>query len=137
MLVFLRFVVLFLTGGLMYGGIETLFRGYTHWTMVLAGGLCFSMLYLINKKFDCPLWKKCVMGGAVITTVEFLTGCLVNLALGWHVWDYSHHMLNLEGQICMLFSLFWTLLSLPAMWLSSFIQNKVFPLSGKKQKSGE
>ena len=41
-----------------------------------------------------PLWQQVLIGAVGITILEFLTGCIVNLWLGWGVWDYS----NLPGK---------------------------------------
>lgn len=41
-------VLIFILGGAAYGLLETLFRGYTHWTMVLTGGACVLTLYLLE-----------------------------------------------------------------------------------------
>jgi hypothetical protein len=39
---------IFIIGGILYGLIEIIFRGYTHWSMVITGGLCFLIFYIIN-----------------------------------------------------------------------------------------
>jgi uncharacterized membrane protein len=123
---FTRFAAIFTGGGLVYGVVELLFRGRTHWTMTLAGGLCAVLLYLIAVRSREALWKKWIMGGAVITTVEFLTGILVNIVLGWHVWSYESSWLNLFGQICLLFSLCWVGLSIPGIWVMTVVGRRVF-----------
>ncbi len=117
----MQYVLIYAAGGLLYGLIEILWRGWTHWSMVLCGGLCFLMMYLISGLPLC-LVKKCVLSSAAICTAEFYTGCLVNLRLGWNVWDYSAEGLNLLGQICPRFALLWLLLSVPGLWLCSRIR---------------
>ncbi len=108
-----------LFGGTVYSGLEILFRGFTHWTMFFAGGICFSILYHIftgNKAIS--LWKSCLIGALVITGVEFAFGCVFNLALGWNVWDYSNYPLHLLGQVCLVYTLLWFLLSAPIYWIA-------------------
>jgi uncharacterized membrane protein len=122
----MKYVWLYLIGGFGYGLIEMLFRGHTHWTMIAAGGVCFLLIYLISIKSAEPLWKKWIMGGAVITTVEFVTGGIVNILLGWNVWSYAHHRLNLMGQISLLFFCLWVFLSVPGMWLCALLRRKLF-----------
>ena len=112
----MQYVLIYAAGGLLYGLIEILWRGWTHWSMVLCGGLCFLIMYLLSAA-PLPLWLKCLASAMFITAVEFTVGCLVNLRLGWAVWDYSNRPLNLLGQICPLFSLIWLILSLPGMQL--------------------
>ena len=111
---------------MLYGGGELLWRGRTHWTMLLAGGTCFAIMYLMDTRTDWPIWGKWVAGAAVITTVEFVTGTLVNLRLGWNVWDYSAMRFNVMGQICPLYSFYWLLLSIPGTALCSGISRWVF-----------
>ena len=106
----------FFLGGGLYGLCEMLFRGWTHWTMLLAGGISGLLLYWTGG-MKLRRWRRCVLGMGLITTVEFLFGCVLNLRLGLRVWDYSGHFGNLLGQICPLFSLFWLLLSLPGTLL--------------------
>ena len=122
----LKYAWLYLIGGFGYGLIELLCRGHTHWTMVVAGGFCFLLMYLIAVRSAEPPWKKWIMGGAVITTVEFVTGGIVNILLGWNVWNYAHHRINLMGQISLLFFCLWVLLSVPGMWLCRVLRKKLF-----------
>lgn len=120
----MEFLLIYALGGLLYGGIELLWRGWTHWSMVLCGGLCFCLMYLISA-LDMGILKKCVLSAAGICTVEFFTGCLVNLGLGWQVWDYSQLPYNLLGQICPQFFLLWLALSVPGLALCSLLRNYV------------
>ena len=43
----------------------------------------------------------------IVTALEFLTGCVVNLRLHWAVWDYSANRFQLLGQVCALYSFLW------------------------------
>lgn len=114
----MEYVLVYLSGAFLYGALELCWRGWTHWTMLLCGGLCFSLMYLIAL-MALPLWRKCILSTAAISTVEFYTGCLVNLRLHWQVWDYSALPFNLLGQVCPQFLLLWLALSLPGLWLCS------------------
>ncbi|MFQ8839797.1 MAG: hypothetical protein ACLR8P_01400 [Clostridium fessum] len=86
-----KYLFLFVVGGLLYVLIEHLWRGFSHWTMFALGGACFVILGLINEiiLWQMPLWQQMLIGAAGITVLEFLSGCVVNLWLDWHVWDYS------------------------------------------------
>ncbi|MBQ7837521.1 MAG: hypothetical protein IJ395_02765 [Clostridia bacterium] len=106
----------FAVGGFAYGLTEIIFRGYTHWTMVLLGGAVMVLLNLINQS-KISLWMRCLLGATVITSLEYSVGMIVNVALGWNVWDYSDKFLNLKGQICPQFSLVWFFLCIPAYWV--------------------
>ena len=71
-------------GGIIYYLLECLWRGYSHWTMFILGGICFIALGLINEilSWDTPLVIQMLIGGTIITILEFITGCIVNLWLG-------------------------------------------------------
>ena len=70
--------------------------------------------------------KKAIMCAFSVTALEFVTGCIVNIRLGWDVWDYSSVPMNLLGQICPKFSLMWLALSLPCILISKLIHKAVF-----------
>lgn len=114
-----KYLFLFATGGLLYNALEIMFRGWSHWTMFILGGLCFVCLGLINEliPWDMPLWQQAIIGAGIITALEFLTGSVVNLWLGWAVWDYSGMPGNVLGQICPQFILLWVPVSLAAIFL--------------------
>ena len=107
---------LFCSGGLAYVGIELLYRGYSHFSMFLAGGTCFLLLGKLSRtRPRLPLLLRGVMGSLVITSVELLAGLLFNRS--YTVWDYRGTPLNFFGQVCLPFSVLWLPLSLAAMWL--------------------
>lgn len=109
-----KYIALFLGGGIIYSLIEIIFRGYTHWSMTLTGGACLLIMYIhYTRHPDESIVKKCFFGMCVITFFEFVVGCIVNLLLGWDVWDYSDMYLNVLGQICPAFCGAWFLLSFP------------------------
>ena len=110
--------VVFAIGGILYSLIEIAWRGHTHISMAIAGGLCFAGIFCIERRFrNMSLWVKCILGALLITTVEFVFGCVVNRAMGLSVWDYSDRPLNIMGQICPLFTAVWFVISVPAFFL--------------------
>ena len=113
---FWRLATLFYLGGCAYMGLELLWRGRTHGSMFVAGGLCFVLIgKLFATKPNLPLLVRGVAGAAIVTAVELCIGLLVNR--DYHVWDYRGQPLNLMGQICPLFSFLWIPVSLAAGWL--------------------
>ncbi len=109
-----RVLILFSVGAVGYCLLETLWRGYTHWTMGVCGGCCLMLLEKIGRRFSKRhLFTKCALGCAAITAVEFAAGCIVNLLLGWDVWSYAGMRGNLLGQICLRFVGLWYLLCIP------------------------
>lgn len=120
--------ILALIGGIIYAILEVLFRGHTHWTMIVLGGICFVAVGLINEliPWEMPLTVQMLCGSIIITALEFSCGCIVNLWLGWNVWDYSERLGNLFGQICPLFSVLWYFVSAVAIVLDDYLRYLLF-----------
>ena len=94
--------------------------------MTVLGGLCFDAMYAITDKApSSPLILKCAAGASFITASEYAAGCIVNLLLGWEVWDYSDLRFNVLGQISLLFSVMWFFLCIPGFGLCRIFQ-KIF-----------
>ena len=108
---------IYIIGGLVYGASEILWRGFTHWTMMITGGICASILYILFNYTKMFLIKKLVLGTVLITTIEYIVGIIVNMSLGWEIWDYSSEKYHLLGQICPRFTLYWFLMCIPAYLL--------------------
>ena len=126
-----RFLLLFLTGGFGYYLIEVLFRGHSHWTMGLCGGICLVGIYFINRRFAAFSYTlRAILSALLITAVEFVAGCILNLWLGLSIWDYSALPYNLLGQISLLFSGIWFGLAFIMCVLISVIEKKA-----KRQQS--
>lgn len=120
---YIDYVLSFAIGAILYSAIEIIWRGHTHWTMTLVGGLCLSFIHYLRKK--CPnvsLTLRCFTGAVFICTMEFITGFIVNIMLSWNVWDYTSRAFNICGQICLPYAVLWFLLCLPANTLSALIE---------------
>ncbi len=109
--------LLFLTGSCAYPTLEMMWRGKTHYSMALAGGVCLCLINRIccERLSGRGMGIRCAAGAGIITGVEFATGLVVNGLLHFDVWDYSNVPFNIFGQICLPYTLLWILLSLPAM----------------------
>ena len=123
-----KHLILGTIGGLIYVLLELIWRGYSHWTMFLLGGTCFVLLGLINEilGWDTPLTLQMLIGCTVITVLEFITGCVVNLWLGWNVWDYSDLKFNILGQISLFSSIGWYFISLVGITLDDWLRYRLF-----------
>lgn len=122
-------LLLFLLGGSTYFLIEILWRGYSHWTMFLLGGLCFICIGLINQFYftwDMNVFYQMLIGSVMVTGLEFVVGCIVNVWLGWGIWDYSAIPCNVLGQVCIPFALIWYGLSLVAIIVDDVVRWLVF-----------
>lgn len=123
-----KYAILLCVGGSLYCGIELLFRNETHWTMYFVGGVCFVLVGLINDimPWQVPMILQMLLGGAIITAIEFIAGCILNIMMELNIWDYSDMPYNVIGQICMPFSGLWILLSLPAIVLDDYMRYWLF-----------
>jgi len=117
--------VIFIFGAINYIAIELLWRGYTHWTMAISGGLCAMLIYIFNSQFNhLSLLYKSFIGAIIITSVELVTGLIVNIVLKWQVWDYSERYFNFMGQICLRYFIYWFLLCIPMVKLFDYFKGK-------------
>lgn len=123
-----KYLVLLLIGGMIYVLIELLFRGRSHFTMFILGGVCFVSVGLINEvlPWNTPFQLQMLLGGSIITVLEFISGCILNLYFGLGIWDYSNQPGNILGQICPLFSLLWVFLSGLAIVLDDYLRYRLF-----------
>jgi uncharacterized membrane protein len=125
---FLRTAALWLFGGFIYYLIEVAWRGYSHPTMYRVGGLCFVLLGGINNwlPWELGLVWQCLIGSAVVTAAEFVSGLIINRGLGLNVWDYSDMPANLLGQVCLLYTILWIPLSLVGILLDDYLRWKLY-----------
>lgn len=104
----IKALTLFFCGGVLYYSIEIMWRGHSHVSMFLDGGVCFVLIGLMNEIVPgLPLAVQAVLGASLIVFSELLVGSLVNLRLGLNVWDYSNQPMNYRGQVCLPFFLLW------------------------------
>lgn len=124
----LKAFTVFCFGGLSYGIIEILWRGSTHISMFLAGGLCFLIITAIDswELFGGRILLEAPVCALSITAVELVCGVIVNMRLDMGVWDYSELPLNLWGQICLPFTALWLLLAIPAVLASRLLRHTIF-----------
>ena len=112
----IRYPLIFLTGGTAYVGLELLWRGRSHGSMFLAGGICLLLighLEEVEPKLPWPL--RLLAGAGIITMVELAAGLIFNRT--YAVWDYRSLPGNYMGQICPAYCLAWVPVSALAGWL--------------------
>lgn len=131
MKVFYKSAVLFSIGGSIYILIEFLWRMImnkppTHWAMFIVGGLAFLIIGEINEHLDIPLLVQSFIGMVIIVLLEFISGCILNIWLGLHIWDYSNVPFNICGQICLPFSIAWFVLAMVAIVVDDYCRYLFF-----------
>ena len=121
----LKNLLIFSIFGLTYGLIEILWRGYTHPSMVIVGGICGLLIGLLNEKNKkMNLLLQMVEGMVIVTVLEFVSGIILNLCLGLNVWDYSNMRFNLLGQVCPQFCIAWFFLSYFVIRIDDLLRSK-------------
>lgn len=123
-----KYIFLFLVGGFVYMVIELMWRQKTHWSMGILGGICFLEIGLINEilSWELGIVKQAIIGASLVTINEFITGLIVNVWLGWNVWDYSNLPLNIMGQICLPFFFLWIVISIIGIVLDDYLRYRFF-----------
>ena len=103
----------FWIGAAGYPLLELCWRRRTHPSMALAGGLSMKLLWILHRTGkDRPVWQQALLGGLMITGIEYGVGKVFNRR--YQVWDYRRTPMNWQGQICVPYSLAWCALSAAA-----------------------
>ena len=112
---------LFLFGCIMGVIIEGIFTYFMtgHWeSHVVSVWGWFNILYGAGaagfyagavKLQDKSLKTRVFIMAIIATSLELLCGLILKFVLGMKAWDYSHNFLNIDGMICLKFSLIWAL----------------------------
>ena len=98
-------VLLFCIGGGSYVCLELLWRGRSHGSMFLLGGLCFWLLGIMRRLVRLSLTLRLLLSAVGVTALELVTGLAVNRE--YQIWDYRGQPLHYRGQICLCYSLLW------------------------------
>ena len=76
--------ILFLAGSCAYPTLEMAWRGRTHYSMAIAGGVCLCLIDWVccGSLERKSLFTRCLAGAGLITGVELAAGLIVNTGLG-------------------------------------------------------
>ncbi len=124
----IKYIILGGIGGITYIIIELLYRGYSHWSMFIVSAIAFIFIGLINEfiSWNMELWKQMLIGSGIVTVLEFISGYILNIKLGWLIWDYSNVPFNIMGQICLPFSIAWFFISFIAIVADDYLRYWLF-----------
>ncbi len=117
---FLWYVIIFSIFGLI---IETLFCYITTGVLesrkgLIWGPLCpvygvgATALIIVLSKYKDHTIKLFVVGSILGNIIEYMLSYLLEAMYGTRFWDYSYLKWNLNGRICLRYSMFWGLLSI-------------------------
>lgn len=128
----LEYIIKWFTGGITYFYMEILFRGYSHISMIVCGGICYVLTaeagsHILRLRTNIYVRLALIMlaGSILITGTELITGLIVNVKMKLNVWDYSDMPYNYKGQICLAFSLIWSIISLVCVYIYNVIDRFV------------
>lgn len=100
-----EYLLLWAVGGCLYYSFEVIFRGFSHWSMFVLGGICMMFCVWQGEvmKWEDSFVRQVLRCMVFVTACEFITGIIVNKWMHWQVWDYTGVPLQLWGQICVPF----------------------------------
>jgi uncharacterized membrane protein len=121
-------IILFTVLGLIYYFLEVIYRGHSHWEMLIIGGLCGLSLSYLNSflSWKMPLVIQAVLGMLICLIIEFTSGCICNLALNLNLWNYNGLPFNLLGQIQLYYAGMWYVLSIVGIILDDHLRHWLF-----------
>lgn len=121
---FYKYVYIFLICCVVGFAVETLWcllkNGYiesrkslVYGPLSVAYGMGGVLLTAALSKFrDSSLWKVFLVSFVVGTIAEYICSLGQEIVFGSVAWDYSHLPLNINGRVCLLYSLFWGILGI-------------------------
>lgn len=99
--------------------------GWTSWYMFIVGGACAVFIGQLNERPGFCRMRvvyQCLIGTVFILALEFISGYILNIKLGFHIWDYTGLRFNLMGVICPQYAAVWFLLCPIAIWFDDMLK---------------
>ena len=123
-----EYLFLWAVGGCLYYTFEIVFRGFSHWTMFVLGGLCLVFCTAQGRagRWRDPLGIQILRCMIFVTSCEFITGIIVNRWLNLGIWDYSNVPFQLFGQICLPFMALFGLLCTIGIYLGGYLLHVLY-----------
>ena len=123
----LKYIVLFITFSALYVWIEIMFRNRSDRSMLALSGVLGVILGLLNNviPWSMSLVQQALIGGfLIVTPMEYIFGMIFNST--YQIWDYRNMPLNIDGQICLPFTLIWCIISLGVIVLDDYLRYFIF-----------
>jgi uncharacterized membrane protein len=135
-----KHLIIFVMGFCFYTVIEVVFNAFfgnkspNFWTLKgdstfytgILGGVLLILLGKINEiswcKKNCCLPVLAICGAVIVTLAEFVLGLILNVWLKLNLWTYEGMFLNIMGQVCLLYMVFWIFLAPLAFWLDDLLR---------------
>lgn len=122
---FMKYVLLFTFSGYIYVCMELLFRGRSDITMMFCASICVIPMVILNNQFsyEVDFLLQLVLCSIFATFIEYIFGIIFNA--DYHIWDYRNMPFNIDGMVCLPFSLLWMLIAawvIPLMdWIDCYV----------------
>ena len=82
-------------------------RGFLFGPICPIYGFGGVLLYISLKNIKGNNWTKFFVSMVAFSNFEFVASYLLETAFHQRWWDYSNEFLNIQGRVCLSFSLFW------------------------------
>ncbi len=90
---------------------------------------------ILYKRQTSPLWQIFLISFIACSFLEYFMSWGMELVVGFPAWDYSNFFLNINGRICLAYSLIWGLLGI--LWIKyiyPFVQKLIVKMNPKVGK---
>lgn len=120
-------LLVFISVGTLYFIIECIYKQrMSHWSMFILAGIVGLIAMLLNDFFtyEMDYLLQISICTFVCTLLEYLVGITLNAT--YEIWDYRNVPLNLNGHICVPFSIVWAILFAILIPILDYVEWKEF-----------
>lgn len=137
-----KYIIYFFIYAFLGWTLETVYSyislGYFNNRGFLIGPICpiygFGMLILIIwlSRYKNNKLKLFIVSAIALTYFEYITGFILDSVFGLKWWDYSRYPFNINGRICLYFTIIWGIIGIIAInFIHPFIEKIVSKTSKK------
>ena len=124
----IKYTVLFITFSALYVWIEIMFRNRSDRSMLALSGVLGVTLGILNNiiPWSMGLAQQGLIGGfLIVTPMEYFVGKFL-VTQNLSIWNYSTMPWNIDGQICLPFTLIWCVISVVVVVLDDYLRYFIF-----------
>lgn len=121
-------LLIFIMGSL-YMVLEGVWRGWTHISMLVVGGISAFLIGRLNENprfYDRKMWQECIIGTGIVLILEFTSGMILNVWLKLDIWNYGNMPGSLYGQVCLPYAVLWFMLMPICIYTDDYLRYKLF-----------
>jgi len=118
--------------GIVTKGVIESRQGFLYGPFCPIYGLGAVVMILLLKRFDKNIYVLFVMGTIVGGSLEYLVSLIGEIIFNTKWWDYSDRVFNINGRVCLSFSLFWGILAIYLLkHLNPIVDKLIAKIKGK------